>query len=547
MSKKIQHIAFALIGLLLINYLSTSTYKRFDLTKDKRFTISDVSKNILDKIDNTVFVNVYLEGTFPAEFKRLQIETRQFLEELKAQNSNILFRFINPDNIRERLIQKGMMPTQLTVEEGGNLSQAIIFPWAEINLGEKSTLVSLLPNAIAKTQEEQLQNAIEKLEYSFANALNNITKNKKQKIAVISGNGELDDIYLYSLLSEVGKNYHLAKFTLDSVAKNPQKTLKDLTKYDLAIVAKPTERFTEQEKFTLDQFITNGGKSLWMIDQNYADTDSLYNEGKMLAFPRDLNLTDLLFSYQVRVNSKLIQDLYSAKIPLATGNSGNQAQFQHLNWFYHPLVNGNPNHPITKNITPVRFRFTTQIDTLKGNIKKTPLFITSVLSKKIGTPNFVELQSIAQKPKENEYNSGPQVLGVLLEGRFNSAYKNRTKPFDTPNFKPESNPNKMVVIADGDIGKNQILKGKPHDLALDKWTGEQFGNKEFLINTIAYLLDDSGLINLRNKTLQINLLDKQKAYTEKSFWQLINIGIPLILLGLFGFAFNFLRKRKYSK
>ena len=547
MSKKIQHIAFALIGLLLINYLSTSTYKRFDLTKDKRFTISDVSKNILDKIDNTVFVNVYLEGTFPAEFKRLQIETRQFLEELKAQNSNILFRFINPDNIRERLIQKGMMPTQLTVEEGGNLSQAIIFPWAEINLGEKSTLVSLLPNAIAKTQEEQLQNAIEKLEYSFANALNNITKNKKQKIAVISGNGELDDIYLYSLLSEVGKNYHLAKFTLDSVAKNPQKTLKDLTKYDLAIVAKPTERFTEQEKFTLDQFITNGGKSLWMIDQNYADTDSLYNEGKMLAFPRDLNLTDLLFSYQVRVNSKLIQDLYSAKIPLATGNSGNQAQFQHLNWFYHPLVNGNPNHPITKNITPVRFRFTTQIDTLKGNIKKTPLFITSVLSKKIGTPNFVELQSIAQKPKENECNSGPQVLGVLLEGRFNSAYKNRTKPFDTPNFKPESNPNKMVVIADGDIGKNQILKGKPHDLALDKWTGEQFGNKEFLINTIAYLLDDSGLINLRNKTLQINLLDKQKAYTEKSFWQLINIGIPLILLGLFGFVFNFLRKRKYSK
>ncbi|MCT4698062.1 gliding motility-associated ABC transporter substrate-binding protein GldG [Tenacibaculum haliotis] len=547
MSKKIQHIAFTLIGLLLLNYLSTSIYKRFDLTKDKRFTISDVSKNILDNIDNTVFVNVYLEGDFPAEFKRLQIETRQFLEELKAQNSNILFRFINPDNIREELIQKGMMPTQLTIEEDGKLSQAIIFPWAEINLGKKSTLVSLLPNAIAKTQEEQLQNAIEKLEYSFANALNNITKNKKQKIAVISGNGELEDIYLYSLLSEVGKNYHLAKFTLDSVAKNPQKTLKDLTKYDLAVVAKPTERFTEQEKFTLDQFITNGGKSLWMIDQNYADTDSLYNEGKMLAFPRDLNLTDLLFSYQVRVNNKLIQDLYSAKIPLATGNTGNQAQFQHLNWFYHPLANGNPNHSTTKNIAPVRFRFTTQIDTLKGNIKKTPLFITSVLSKKIGTPNFVELQSIAQQPKENEYKSGPQLLGVLLEGNFNSAYKNRTKPFDTSLFKAESNPNKMVVIADGDIGKNQVLKGKPHDLALDKWTGEQFGNKEFLINTIDYLLDDVGLINLRNKTLQINLLDKQKAYTEKSFWQFINMGIPLILLAIFGFVFNYLRKIKYAK
>ncbi|WP_271406846.1 gliding motility-associated ABC transporter substrate-binding protein GldG [Tenacibaculum soleae] len=547
MNKKLQHIVFTFVGLLLINYLSTSIYKRFDLTKDKRYTISDVSKNILDNIDNTVFVNVYLEGDFPAEFKRLQIETRQFLEELKAQNSNVLFRFVNPDNIRERLIKSGMMPSQLTVEEDGKLSEAIIFPWAEITLGKKTELVSLLPNSVAKTQEDQLQNAIEKLEYSFTNAIHNITKTTKQKIAVISGNGQLDDIYLYSLLSVVGKKYHLAKFTLDSVAENPKKTLTDLTKYDLAIIAKPTERFTEQEKFTLDQFITSGGKSLWMIDQNYADTDSLYNEGKMLAFPRDLNLTDLLFSYQVRVNNKLIQDLYSAKIPLATGNLGNQAQFQHLNWFYHPFVNGNPYHPITKNIAPVRFRFTTQIDTLKGNIKKTPLLITSVLTKKIGTPNFVELQSITKQPKENEFNSGPQLLGVLLEGSFNSAYKNRTKPFDTPLFKAKSNANKMIVIADGDVAKNQILKGKPHDLALDKWTGEQFGNKEFLINTIDYLLDDSGLIELRNKTVTINLLNKQKAFTEKRFWQFINIGVPLILLAIFGFGFTYFRKRKYAK
>lgn len=492
-------------------------------------------------------INVYLEGDFPAEFKRLQIETRQFLEELKAKNSSIRFRFINPDNIRERLVKQGMLPSQLTVEEDGKLSEAIIFPWAEINYGEKTELVSLLPNTVAKTQESQLQNAIQKLEYSFINAIHNLTKVSKQKIAVIAGNGELEDIHLYSLLSTIGKKHRLAKFTLDSVASNPTKTLKDLTAYDLAIIAKPTERFTEQEKLTLDQFITNGGKSLWMIDNNFSDTDSLYNEGKMLAFPRDLNLTDLLFSYQVRINNKLIKDLYSAKIPLATGNVGNQAQFQHLNWFYHPLVNGNPKHSITKNIAPVRFRFTTQIDTLKGNIKKTPLYISSVLTQKIGTPNFVELQSIAQQPKENEYNSGPQLLAVLLEGNFTSAYKNRVQPYKTPLFKAESKPNKMVVIADGDIGKNQILKGKPHDLALDKWTGEQFGNKEFLINAIDYLLDDSGLIQLRNKTIQINLLDKQRAYAEKSYWQFFNIALPLVLLALFGFGFNYLRKRKYTK
>ncbi|WP_275316400.1 gliding motility-associated ABC transporter substrate-binding protein GldG [Tenacibaculum bernardetii] len=547
MNKKLQHIAFAFIGLILINYLSNAVYKRFDLTQDKRYTISDVTYSLLEKIDAPILINVYLEGHFPAEFKRLQTETRQFLEELKAINSNVRFRFINPKNIRERLIKKGMMPSQLTVEEDGDLSEAIIFPWAEISVGKKTELVSLLPNSLAKTQENQLQNAIEKLEYSFANAIHNITKTTKPKIAVIAGNGQLEDIQLYSLLTELGKKYRLAKFSLNNVATNPQKTVTDLAKYDLAIIAKPKERFTEEEKFTLDQFITNGGKSLWMIDQNYADTDSLYNNGKMLAFPRDLNLTDLLFSYQVRVNNKLIQDLYSAKIPLATGNVGNQTQFQHLNWFYHPLVNGNPNHLITKNLAPVRFRFATQIDTLKGSLKKTPLLVTSVLTKKIGTPNFVELQSIAKQPVENEFNSGPQLLAVLLEGTFNSAYKNRTKPFNTPLFKEESKANKMVVISDGDIARNQILKGKPHDLALDKWTGEQFGNKDFLINTIDYLLDDSGLINLRNKTVTINLLDKQKAFTEKRFWQFINIGVPLILLALFGFVFNYLRKRKYSK
>ncbi|NVK08788.1 MAG: gliding motility-associated ABC transporter substrate-binding protein GldG, partial [Tenacibaculum sp.] len=483
---------------------------------------------------------------FPAEFKRLQIETRQFLEELQAKNSNIRFRFINPDNIRERLVKRGMMPSQLTVEEDGKLSEAIIFPWAEITYGKKVELISLLPNTVAKTQEAQLQNAIEKLEYSFANAIHNVTLKERKKIAVLAGNGELQDIYQYSLLSEVGKKYRLAKFTLDSVASNPQKTLKDLRNYDLAIIAKPTERFTEEEKFTVDQFIANGGKSLWMLDNNYADTDSLYNEGKMLAFPRDLNLTDLLFGYQVRVNNKLIQDLYSAKIPLATGNVGNQTQFQHLNWFYHPLVNGNPNHPITKNVAPVRFRFATQIDTLKGNLKKTPLLVTSVLTKKTGTPNFIELQSIAKEPKENEFASGPQLLAVLLEGTIPSAYKNRIKPFDTPDFKAESTNNKMIVIADGDVGRNQILKGKPHDLSLDKWTGEQFGNKEFLINAIDYLLDDSGLIQLRNKTIQINLLDKQRAFAEKRFWQFINIGIPLVLLALFGFGFNYWRKKKYQ-
>ena len=439
-----------------------------------------------------------------------------------------------------------MMPSQLTVEENGKLSEAIIFPWAEIVFEEKSTIVSLLPNAIVASQEEQLQKAIENLEYSFSNAINSITQKKQKSVAIITGNGELQDIYQYSFLSEVAKKHKLAKFTLDSVATNPRQTLQDITNFDLAIIAKPTEKFTSEEKFTLDQFITNGGKTLWMLDNVQADQDSLLSTGKMLAYPRDLNLTDLLFSYGIRINTTLIKDLYAAKIALATGTIGNQTQFQNLDWFYHPLVSGNPNHSITKNVAPVRLQFANQIDTLKNNIKKTPLLISSPLSQKVGTPTIIELQSIAEEPEEKDFVAGNQLFAVLLEGDFNSGFKNRIKPFETTIFKENATHSKMIVIADGDIGKNQILKGEPTDLASDKWTNEQFGNKDFLLNAVDYLLDDVGLMELRNKTLKINILDKKKAFRERTFWQFLNVVFPLILLFAFGFVFNYLRKKKYS-
>ena len=546
MNKKIGNISLLILYLIVLNNISQSFYQRFDLTSDKRYTLSETTKSIISKVDNSLYISVYLEGDFPSEFKRLQAETRQYLEELAAENSNIKINFENPDNQREDLIKRGMLPSQLTVEEDGKLSEAIIFPWAEVTFGKKSTTVSLLPNAIVASQDEQLQKAIENLEYSFSNAINSITQNKQKKVAIITGNGELQDIYQYSFLSEVAKKYRLAKFTLDSVATNPQQTLQDLTGLDLAIIAKPTQKFTEAEKFTLDQFIANGGKTLWMIDKVQADQDSLFTNGKMLAYPRNLNLTDLLFTYGVRINTTLVKDLYSAQIPLATGKVGNQTQFQNLDWFYHPLVGGNPNHPITKNVSPVRLQFANQIDTLKNNIKKTPLLVSSLLTQKVGTPNFIELQSIADEVIETDYKSGNQLFAVLLEGDFNSAYKNRVKPFETSLFKENAHQNKMVIIADGDVGKNQILKGKPTDLSRDKWTNQSFGNKDFLLNTVDYLLDDSGLIKLRNKTLQIRMLDKQKAFQERTFWQFLNVVLPLLILFGFGLGFNYLRKKKYS-
>jgi ABC-2 type transport system permease protein len=547
MNKSIKNIVFLIVGLVVLNIINQSFYIRFDLTADQRYTLSETTNSILLKVKKPLFITVYLEGDFPSEFKRLQVETRQYLEELAAKNSTIKIHFENPDNQREELIKKGMLPSQLTVEEDGKLSEAIIFPWAEINFEAKTSIVSLLPTSIVASQEAQLQKAIENLEYSFSNAINSITQEKNKKVALITGNGELQDIYQYSFLSDVAKKYKLAKFTLDSVATNPQQTLQDLTGLDLAIITKPTQKFTAEEKFVLDQFITNGGKTLWMLDNVQADQDSLLASGKMLAYPRDLNLTDLLFSYGIRINTTLVKDLYAAQISLATGKVGNQTQFQNLDWFYHPLVGGNPNHSITKNIAPVRLQFANQIDTLKNNIKKTPLLMSSQLTQKVGTPTIIELQSIAEEPQENEYKSGNQLFAVLLEGDFNSAYKNRVKPFETSIFKPNATNNKMIVIADGDVGKNQILKGQPTDLNRDKWTNQTFGNKDFLINAVDYLLDDSGLIELRNKSLKINILDKQKAYQERTFWQFVNVVLPLILLFGFGFGFNYWRKRKYSK
>lgn len=546
MNNKIKKNLGLLIGLLLINIANQSFYSRYDITQDKRYTLSETSHSILKKIDRSLFITVYLEGDFPSEFKRLQVETRQFLEELTAENSNIILHFENPDNQREALIKRGMMPSQLTVEEDGKLSEAIIFPWAEISYNNKSAIVPLLPTAIVASQEEQLQKAIENLAYSFLNALHRLTTKKQKKVAVLAGNGELNDLYLYSFLSEVSKKHQLAKFTLDSVAENPQKTLEELNQFDLAIIAKPTIKFTPEEKFTLDQFITNGGKTLWMLDQVNADQDSLFNSGKLLAYPRDLNLTEILFSYGVRINTSLIKDLYAAKIPVATGTVGNQPQFKNLEWFFHPLANGNPNHPITKNILPVRLQFANQIDTLKNAIKKTPLLVSSVLTQKLGTPNFVELQSIAETPVEADYQDGNQLFAVLLEGDFKSAYKNRILPFQTPFFKANANQNKMIVISDGDVVKNQILKKEPYDLARDKWTNEAFGNKDFLLNAVDYLLDDIGLMKLRNKSLKINILNKQKAFKERRFWQLLNVAFPILLIIFFGGVFHFLRKRKYG-
>jgi len=546
LSKLYIKIPLVLIVLIVLNYLGNSFNKRFDLTKDKRYSLLKETKEIVDKIDEPIYIKVYLQGDFPSEFKRIQIETNQFLEELSSLNENIKFRFINPKSNEKELIKNGLQPSKLTVQEDGVVSESIIFPWATINFDDKIENVSLLSNSTAPSQEEQMKRSIENLEYEFTNALHKIISKKDKKIAILKGNGELEDIYLYSFLKKLGEYYKLAEFTLDSVEANPKKTLEDLLEYDLAIVAKPTKVFTEQEKFTLDQYILNNGKTLWLIDNISAEMDSLMVNGKTLALNRDLNLTDLFFNYGVRINYNVTKDLYSSTIRLASGNTGNQTQYQDFLWHYFPLTLSKSNNPISSNLEPILLKFPSSMDTLKNNIKKTVLIESSPFAKIIGTPTNISLNEIANKPIKEEFKDANTVFGVLLEGEFKSAYSNRIKPFDLVNYQEKSKKNAMVIFSDGDIIANETFKGEPLPLSIDKWTNQTFGNADLLLNTVHYLLDDSGIINLRSKNLQIQFLDKDQVFKKRTYWQLFNIILPLIILGLFGFVFNYLRKRKYS-
>ncbi|WP_055443268.1 gliding motility-associated ABC transporter substrate-binding protein GldG [Lacinutrix himadriensis] len=545
------------LGLLVFNIFSAKSglYQRYDLTQDKRYTISDAALQIIDKVESPILVDVFLEGEdFPTEFRRLKNETKQLLEEFEAQNANIKFHFINPiadEATRERSMQqlndRGLIPMQLTVQESGKSSQAVIFPWALASHNGETVKIPLVKTKIGATQQELVTNSVQHLEYAFADGFSKLVNPKKRKVAILRGNNQLEDKYIFDFVKTIGDYYFIAPFTLDSVATNPQKTSKALNAFDLIISAKPTEAFTEKEKLVLDQFTMKGGKSLWLVDAVAIEKDSLYNPtGKGVATARNLNLTDFFFKYGVRINPSLVNDLYSAPITLASGE-GSQSQFQQLPWYYSPLVNAENKHAITNNLNLVKFDFSNPIDTLKNNIDKTILLKSSGLTKLDGTPREVSLEMTQKEPDPKQYNKGSQNLAVLLEGEFTSVYNNRIKPFALENELNTSVPTKMIVIADGDIIKNDMGRNGPEELGFDKWTGQTYGNKEFLLNAVNYLLDDNGLINIRTKEIAVAFLDPKKVATEKAKWQIVNILLPLVLLGVFGFIFNFFRRKKYAK
>jgi len=551
---KIKSLLILLVILIAANFLASEFYSRFDLTQDQRYSLSPAAKEIVAGVEEPVIFDVFLAGSFPSEFRRLQNETRQMLEEFSAYNRNIKVNFVDPleeagdaEAIAEEFYNMGMTPARLNVQENGKNSESIIFPWAIANYGDKTVKIPLLKNQIGATDEERVNASVQQLEYVFADGLSKLIYSRKKKIAVMRGNGELPDGQIADFVKTIQEYYFMAPFTLDSAAINPQKTLADLKEYDLILEPKPTQAFSENEKYILDQYLMNGGKILWMAEVTNMETDSLFNEqGTAIALPRNLNLGDYFFSYGVRINPEIVNDLYSAPIVLASG-SGQNTRFNPYPWFYSPLTSSPNEHPIINKIEAVKFEYANPIDTLRNNIKKTILLSSSPRTKLEGVPARISLDMVGEKPDISTYNSGEQPLAVLLEGKFKSVYKNRVKPFEIPDHKDQGIESKMLVVSDGDVIKNDIQQGKAMELGFQRYTGNTYGNKEFLLNAVNYLMDDTGLINIRSKEINLAFLDKEKTASQREQWQLVNLAGPLVLLLIFGVAFKFYRKQKYVK
>ncbi len=555
-TKKLYISIFAILTFII---LGNAFHKRFDLTQDHRYSLSETAKNIISTVDSPLVIDVFLAGDLPSEFKKLQTETDYLLEEFRTYNPNVKVNFINPledevssEDMQKLFLQYGMQPAQISVKENGKLSTQVVYPWALAYYNDDAVKIRLLKNTLGATEEERINHSVQNLEYVFADGFSKLVFPKKRKVAVIKGNGEYDDKHIADFFRTLKEYYYIAPFTLDSVAVSPQKTLQNLKKYDLIVIANPTEKFSEQQKYVLDQYIMKGGKSLWLVDAVGLQQDTI--SSSFFAYNKDLNLTDFFFKYGVRLNPDLVKDVYCAPIVLATGQENNST-YNKYPWFYSPLSASRSKHPVVTNIEAVKFDYASVMDTLPNEVKKTILLSSSPLSKKIGVPTKIDinqeinknLEVINNNPVQFGYNSGELPLAVLLEGKFTSVYNNRIKPFKISKDLSKSTATKMVVISDGDVIKNQLKNGRPLSLGFDKWTNTQYGNKEFLLNVVNYLLDDSGLIQLRTKTINIPFLDPQKTANNRMFWQIVTIVFPLVILGLFGLGFVIWRRKKYRK
>lgn len=547
-------LANSLVFLVLVNLLTSHYFFRIDLTEEKRFSIKPQTKEMLSTLDDKVYVEVYLEGELNASFRRFQKAIRETLEEFRIYSDNhIEYIFVDPatamsDNARNEfmqgLAQKGIIPTNVVDPKDGQVTEKIIFPGLLVSYGGFEKGVTLLKGNKASTSEEQINQSIEGVEYELANAIYTLVNTDRKRVGFVTGHNELDSLDIASFNNSLLELYDVFRVELSKKGSS-------LTKYDALIIAKPTQSFSLSEKFYLDQYIMQGGNVLFLIDKLEATMDSASAEN-YVAFPYQVNLDDQLFKYGIRINQDLIQDRNAGMYPVVTGESGGKPQIQLLPWPFFPLLNQYADHAITRNMDAVVAKFISSIDTVKADgILKTPILFTSQYSRRLSAPVAVSINDVRKNVKDESFSSSYIPVGYLLEGKFTSLFKNRFLPegVEKDGYKENGIPAKLIVFADGDLIRNDVnpRNNQPQQLGYDPFTRYTFANEQLLMNAVAYLVNNSGLIAARNKEVKIRPLDKAKIRLEKTKWQFINLALPILFIIAYGIIRAMLRRRKYSR
>ena len=573
--KKNQIVSFvvAVVIVVLVNVIGSFVFTRFDLTSEKRYTLSPTTKEILNGLNDYVYFKVYLEGEFPAGFKKLRRETKEMLDEFRAYTKYIDYEFINPaesndpaeiKEIRTQLYRAGLNPTNVSVRNNdGSSQELVIWPGALVSYRNDTEIaIDLLENQLGKSSEDALNASMQNLEFRLIDAVKKVTRMMKPNIAFIEGHGELGEQEVYDIAQSLAQNYNVGRVQIDGKidalihrTQNEEKDVKAFPSYDAIIIAKPTEPFDEKDKFLIDQYIMHGGKVLWLVEPVYATMDSLQSQESTIGLEQDLNLDDMLFKYGVRLNRDLLLDLTCAALPVRTGQMAGQAQLEFFRWFYFPLLQAASDHPMVRHMNAIKADFVSSMDatTSANGIEQIPLLKTSDYTKVSGAPVFITLAMLRQAPDRRMFSSKGKNVAYLLKGTFPSLYANRIPQEivddQATDFMEESKPTAMIVVADGDIIRNQIdIKRKtPLPLGYDQYTQNTYANKEFIENAISYLVDGEGLIDIRSRELKVRLLDVTKVNQERGKWQVINTLVPIALIIALGFVMAFIRKKKFSK
>lgn len=563
-NQSLLQLLFVLLIIIVVNFISSQLFFRLDLTAEKRYSLSEVTRNIIRKLDDRVYIKIYLDGeNLPLGFKRLKRSVREMLDDFRVYSKNIEYEFIDPfgdtDNNTKRevdmqLIKKGLIPQYLQEMGNSEYKEQVIFPSALISYKGDEYPVNFFVDDLTVGNQQEFNQTVSQLERNFINAIWLLTRNNKQKIAFIEGHGELDEYQTHDIMMELSRYYQIDRLRMNGM-------LDALDGYSAIVIAKPDSVFREREKFIIDQYIMRGGKVLWLIEWMTASMDSLSNQASFMALINDINLDDQLFRYGVRINPDLIQDIKCLNIPIVVNSMGGKPQFMPVPWYYFPVIVPDTlsEHPLTRNLSRIRTEFVSSIDTVGDDraVKKTILLRTSRLSKSMMAPVNVSLETIKDQVEPASFNRPNMAVAVLLEGEFESNFKNRIAPeiaeSEDIQFVPRSKPTRMIIISDGDMIRNEVKtlgeKKQTFYLGEDKYYPEQYcpGNRDFLVNCVNYLCEDNDMISLRMKDIKLRELDRIKVQQSGIFWVVFNTLLPILIIVFTGILIILIRKMRYGR